>query len=87
MIIKTGKEGSLNPILNKDKLDSIEKRELTFFEKYYFANKEKLLPRRKEYYDSMVKEHPELLSVTHYKKHFMIKQLILIQQNLNMILK
>lgn len=68
MIIKTGKEGYLGPILNKDKLDSIEKGEFAFFERYYFANKEKFLPRRKEYYDSMVKAHPELLSIELYKR-------------------
>lgn len=68
MIIKTGKKGSLDPILNEDKLDSTEIKELWFFEKYYFANKESMRPQRKKMYDSVIKMHPQLLSIERYKK-------------------
>ncbi|MEP6845429.1 MAG: hypothetical protein ABI861_05475 [Panacibacter sp.] len=67
MIVKTRKNGVIYEILNKGRLDSNEIRQINFFERNYFANKEKFSPARKAYYDSMIKKYPELLSLTRYK--------------------
>ncbi|QEC68690.1 hypothetical protein FRZ67_15765 [Panacibacter ginsenosidivorans] len=68
MIIKTFKSGNISPVLNQRKLDSFEAGEYRFFKKFYFRDIGTLSPAQKEYYDSMIKVHPELLSIQLYKK-------------------
>ena len=68
MIIKTFKSGDISPVVNTEKLDSLEKGEYKFFKKFYFRDKESLSPAWKKYYDSMVIVHPELLSIREYKR-------------------
>lgn len=68
--IKTGKKGLVEQVLNYDKLDSLERKQLRFFERFTFANKENFSVERKKYYDSFTMIHPELLSTKFYRSLF-----------------
>jgi len=68
--IKTGKKGVIEPVLNYEKLDSLERKQIRFFERFTFVNKEGFSVERKKYYDSFTTIHPELLSTHFYKSLF-----------------
>jgi hypothetical protein len=67
MTIKVRTKGIVAPILNKNKLDSLERIKLNFLEWNHFSKKEKFPLQRMKYYDSMTKIYPELLSTKYYK--------------------
>lgn len=67
LTVKVGNKGSVYPISNYDKLDSIEKVKLHYLERFFFSNKDQFSERKRQYYDSLVDKYPELSSIQYYK--------------------